>query len=50
MPVVHPGALDDAVILFLTNFPPAVVRLVDDELLDMFLTSQAAWKRSFGPP
>ena len=40
MPVVHPGSLDDVVVFFLADFPPPVVRLVDDKLLDVFLTPQ----------
>jgi hypothetical protein len=31
-------------IFLLTNFPPAVIRVVDDELLDVLLTSQPPGK------
>jgi hypothetical protein len=41
---VHPGAFDDAVVLFLTNFPATAVSLVDNELFDVFLTSQSFGK------
>ena len=37
MPVVHPGPLHDAVVLFFTHFPATVVRFVDDELANVLL-------------
>ena len=50
MPVVHPGALDDAVVLFLTHFPTAVIGFVDDEFPDVVLTSQSFGKNHSAPP
>ena len=34
MPIVHPRALDDLVILFFADFPAAFVRFVDNKCLD----------------
>ena len=40
MPVVHPRALDDAVIFFLANFPPGSSASSTTNSLDVFLASQ----------
>ena len=49
MPVVHPGALDDAVILLLADFPPTVIGFVDDEFPNVVLTPQPLGKNHSVP-
>lgn len=40
MPIVHPAALDDLVVLLFPHFPTLVIRIVDHELAHMLFAVQ----------